>query len=261
MPPDSPHDNNDLQPGLELVCIGDPAQRPTIRPMAVERDWMDATPDRFAYRCLPLNIANAHGWEILCPGDVDAVWTGEDAIGSLKVVCREARQYPYAVSHFGSGILTFPLHALIRTPPGYDIWIGGPPNRPKDGIYPLSGVIETDWSPYGFTMNWRMTRIGHRVHFDKGEPIAAFFLIPRGLQERVEPRFEVTDLSQPVQQEHETWRTSRKDFIADLPVEGSDAQKAKWQKGYFQGRLPSGEKSGTDHRTQLRLKPFKDGAD
>ena len=27
----------------------------------VERDWMEATNQRFAYRCLPLNIANAYG--------------------------------------------------------------------------------------------------------------------------------------------------------------------------------------------------------
>ena len=32
-----------------------------IRPAPVERDWMDATNQRFAYRCLPLNIANAYG--------------------------------------------------------------------------------------------------------------------------------------------------------------------------------------------------------
>ena len=37
-----------------------------IRPAPVERLWMDRTNERSAYRCLPLNIANAHGWEILC---------------------------------------------------------------------------------------------------------------------------------------------------------------------------------------------------
>ena len=35
-----------------------------IRPAPVERDWMEATGNRFAYRCLPLNIANAYGWEV-----------------------------------------------------------------------------------------------------------------------------------------------------------------------------------------------------
>ena len=46
-----------------------------IRPAPVERDWMEATNQRYAYRCLPLNIANAYGWEVLCnaglPRDVE----------------------------------------------------------------------------------------------------------------------------------------------------------------------------------------------
>ena len=37
-----------------------------IRPASVERDWMEGTDQRYAYRCLPLNIANTFGWEILC---------------------------------------------------------------------------------------------------------------------------------------------------------------------------------------------------
>ncbi|MDH3733937.1 MAG: DUF6065 family protein, partial [Gemmatimonadota bacterium] len=31
------------------------------------RTWMDELPDRFAYRCLPLLIANQSGWDLLCP--------------------------------------------------------------------------------------------------------------------------------------------------------------------------------------------------
>ena len=38
-----------------------------IRPAPVERDWMDATDQRYAYRCLPLSIANAHGWKSSVP--------------------------------------------------------------------------------------------------------------------------------------------------------------------------------------------------
>jgi hypothetical protein len=43
-------------------------------------------------------------------------------------------------------------------------------NSPKDGIAPLTGVIETDWLPYPFTMNWQMTRPGS-VRFDKDEAV------------------------------------------------------------------------------------------
>lgn len=256
-----PNDTENSPPALELLCIAEPERRPIIRPMPVDRDWMDATPERFAYRCLPLNIANAHGWEVLCPGPVEIVWNGDTAAKGLKVMCREPVREPYALSHFGSGIVTFPIHALIRTPPGYDLWVMGPPNRPKDGIYPLSGVVEADWSPYGFTMNWRMTRAGHLVRFEKGEPFAAFFLVPRGLQEQVTPHFAKPTPEAEVEKEHAIWGASRKEFLETLPYEDSHARKTKWQKGYFQGKLPSGGKADVDHRTQLRLKDFTEKED
>jgi hypothetical protein len=38
-----------------------------IEPAPRERAWMDATTDRFAYRCLPLVFANQAGWVVRCP--------------------------------------------------------------------------------------------------------------------------------------------------------------------------------------------------
>ena len=35
---------------------------------------MEATNQRYAYRCLPLNIANAYGWEVLCNAGFLAMW-------------------------------------------------------------------------------------------------------------------------------------------------------------------------------------------
>ena len=37
---------------------------------------MDRIPDNHAYRCLPLNIANSHGWEILSPCAFEVAWRG-----------------------------------------------------------------------------------------------------------------------------------------------------------------------------------------
>jgi hypothetical protein len=33
-----------------------------IRPARDRRNWMNETQDSYAYRCLPLSIANDHGW-------------------------------------------------------------------------------------------------------------------------------------------------------------------------------------------------------
>jgi len=133
-------------------------ERPRIRPAVLERDWMDASPSRYAYRCLPLNIANCHGWEILCPARTRAAWSGGQAPAELTVASARNDQRP--ISLFGCGVLTFPVGCLLRTEPGINLWITGPPNRPKHGIAPLTGVVETDWSPFSFTMNWRFHRPG-----------------------------------------------------------------------------------------------------
>ncbi|MFZ2139729.1 MAG: DUF6065 family protein, partial [Xanthobacteraceae bacterium] len=88
-----------------------------IRPAPVERDWMDTSDRRFAYRCLPLNIANAHGWEIVCPSAFDAVWNGGTSRDSVRVR-PSYHTLPPAISHFGEGTLTFHVPCLFRTEPG-----------------------------------------------------------------------------------------------------------------------------------------------
>ncbi|NDG04180.1 MAG: hypothetical protein EB121_02330 [Alphaproteobacteria bacterium] len=44
----------------------------------------------------------------------------------------------------------------------------GAPNSAKHGIAPLDGLIETDWLPFGFTMNWRFTAPG-QVTFERDD--------------------------------------------------------------------------------------------
>ena len=41
-----------------------------------DRDWMEATPVRFAYRCLPMVIANQHGWLLLNRRKISVIWNG-----------------------------------------------------------------------------------------------------------------------------------------------------------------------------------------
>ena len=54
--------------------------------------------------------------------------------------------------------------------------VQGPINRPKDGIAALPGIIETDWSPYSFTMNWMFTRPGTPSASRRASRIAISFL-------------------------------------------------------------------------------------
>ena len=228
-----------------------------IRPAPLEREWMHATHERFAYRCLPLNIANAHGWEILSPTGFTAGWNGLAGLDAVLIGADAGATAP-AVSHFGHGILTFHIPALFRTEPGYDLMVQAPINRPKDGIYGLSGVVETDWAPFSFTMNWVFTRPNILLRFEKNEPICHIFPVKRGEIEALSPEVRALSSDPALKAEYETWSASRNNFNADLKTPGSEAQAAKWQKIYLQGKTETGAvEAAEDHRTKLRVKPFR----
>lgn len=227
-----------------------------IRPAPVEREWMESTDQRFAYRCLPLNIANAHGWEILCSSGFTAIWDGEPGTESVTIQPDPGTK-PMALSHFGHGTLTFHIPCLFRTEPGFDLMAQGPINRPKDGIAPLSGIIETDWAPYTFTMNWIFTSPEVSVRFEQGEPFCHIFPVKRSLLADVEPELKLLSTAPELEQQFKTWNESRSQFNADLHRPGSEAQSERWQKLYYRGLAPDGETSMIDdHVTRLRLRPF-----
>jgi hypothetical protein len=226
-----------------------------IRPAPLERAWMDATDRRFAYRCLPLNIANAHGWEILNPAGFVAVWDGGPGKDAVQVRPDPGHHAP-AMGHFGSGVLTFHVPAIFETDPGVDLIATGPVNRPKDAVSPLTGVIETDWAPYTFTMNWMITRPNTPVRFEKDEPFCHLFPVARGALEAVEPQLAVLSASPDLQKRHLEWAQSRTQFNADLEAR-KEPGPDDWQKTYFRGQQPSGEPGApAGHRSKLRLKPF-----
>jgi Family of unknown function (DUF6065) len=49
--------------------------------------------------------------------------------------------------------------------PGYNLYVRGASNFPKDGAYALDGIFETDWAVATFTMNCKLTGVGVPVRF------------------------------------------------------------------------------------------------
>ena len=228
---------------------------PTLRPGVPARDWMDMTGERFAYRCLPLTTANAHGWELLCPASFEAYWNGGPRPKDI-VIKPIGAPSNFAMSHFGNGVITFHSGYLFRTEEAHNLYVTGPINRPKDGISALTGIVETDWLPYPFTMNWVFTAPGGPVIFEEGEPFCHLFPVRRALVEEVTPQLLSIHDDPALQERFQQWSTSRAHFNRDLGVEGSEAAEQRWQKHYTRGEHPDGERGSEDHRTKLRVRPF-----
>ncbi len=229
----------------------------SLVPAPVERDWLDATADRFGYRCLPLLIANQAGWFILSSHTLEAVWNGGSAPADLTVTYHSGDPPYPALSHFGHGILTWHIPFLFETPPGIQLLARGPANWPKDGIYPLEGVVETEWAAATFTMNWQMTRPRHRISFVPNEPICMVMPLSLDLLEQTRPEIRQLSSDPARQTQFQTWSERRAAFLADLADSNSEAVAQGWQKDYFRGRSPDGN-SFRGHRTRLRLHPFHD---
>jgi Family of unknown function (DUF6065) len=238
-----------------LEC--NPAMRLVRAP--AHRDWMSATPKRFANRCLPLLIANQAGWLILNPFPIQATWNGTDGLDSVLVEALDG-QLPTVGSHFGAGVLTWNVPYLFRTSPGYNLQVRGPANWPKDGASPLEGIVETDWSPATFTMNWKLTRPGLPVVFDADEPICLIVPQRRGELDAVRPRLRHLVRAPAVAASYARWSTRRAAFLNDLQHAGSEAQRREWQRDYVRGLQPDGSRA-PGHQTKLSLRPFKEDDD
>ena len=102
---------------MELECYPTTERPPEIVPGRQSRAWMDAFHARHAYRCLPLNMANTSGWEILCPVSFTAEWNG--GIRQEDITLRSDNPNPdfhrLVSSHFSHGVVTFHPGYLFRT--------------------------------------------------------------------------------------------------------------------------------------------------
>ena len=242
----------------DLHCYREYSDPPEIVPGRPERDWMDATTQRFAYRCTPLPIANSSGWEIILPMSFSATWTGGPLTSDVKIVSTDGnpRLGQIASSVFGHGILTFHPGYLFRTSPGWALCARGAPNIVKDGIVPLEGLVETDWLPFTFTMNWHFTH-PTSVRFEKGEAFCFLSLVPHALLDEIEPRIMDFADNPALKAAYDNWRQSRAEFQARVARAEPEALKQGWQRDYVQGRDPSGTAEPLFHLSRRKLKQPK----
>jgi hypothetical protein len=230
-----------------------------MKPGQASRLWMDKTPDRFAYRCTPLPIANCSGWEFSLPFGFEAEWNGGIGLNDVRITVVD--DVPPIVknninhlitSAFGSGILTFHTGYVFRTDENVALWVRGIPNYFKEGIHPLDGLVETYWLPFTFTMNWKFTR-PCKIKFEKDEPFCFITPFHHGELDSITPVIEKPD--EQFMEEYDIYQKSREDFINKIMKNDPETMKQKWQKFYFKGVTPTGKKADF-HVSKRKLNPF-----
>lgn len=215
-----------------------------------KRKWMDDTHNAFAYRCLPLTVANGFGWTVINPYKFVVMWNGGREVKDVQVHITNQKSKPIVQSHFGSGVVTFNLGFLIQTESKHNLYVKGPANNPKRGISPLEGVVETDWLPFTFTMNWKITEENYPIIFDEGEPICTFFPFERGYMEQWQPEIQELKDNPELNKKFTEWSESRRNYNSTLATNGN-----KGERDYLRGQYKNGEKFD-EHQSFIKANDF-----
>lgn len=232
-----------------------------IEPAPKSRYWMDQTKD-FAYRCMPMTMANHMGWVVRCPVDFACQWNGLESKDNMAFSFRDSHPdiRSQINNHFGFGIITFQIPWLFRTYPGDDVTpqdhkVGllarGMPNEWIFNCHPLEGYVETWWLPFTFTMNWKVIEPGFNVMFRKGDPICFLQPYDLALLTNTHPEIRQIATDEVLARQYEKWGRSRERFNHD-PRRKPD----EWQRGYHKGEPGEGIEPVEGHMTHLKLEQF-----
>jgi hypothetical protein len=224
-----------------------------------QRDWMDATPSRYAYRCLPLTIINQTGLWIANPVGFTALWRGTDGPGGIDFAFDTADEIwrDWINNQFGMGIITWNTPFLFRTrPQGSRLLVCGPVNSFKTFAQPLTALIESDWMSMSFTMNWKLTVASMPIRFEAGEPL--FQAIPIASNvctdlEGANVTYQQLSEDPDVARAYLEWHHSRRSFHEQKRQ--GEVEPDDWQKDYFHGRDQLRHETAPQHKTKVTPPP------
>lgn len=187
--------------------------------------------------------------EILSVGVFSGQWNGgahQDCI-TLTPDQPHPDFHDFAKSHFSRGVVTFHPGYLFRTPPGWSMWAGGPPNHVKDGI-----PAAHDWLPFPFTMIHpvRAGCASSAVSRSASSPCLADKALAQ-----VQPVTRSLASNDDLRAQYDAWFRQREEFNRRLMKQDPDAVRDAWQRYYFKGEMP--EQTGAapaNHVNKRRLK-------
>jgi len=248
---------------LIFVKLGKFADYCPVTPAASRRDWMDETQQRFAYKCVPLVMANTSGYHIACPFNLRVRWNGSNAANGVEIECldedfKEMLPDLFA-SHFGSGILTFRMPWIIRSDTvGIGAEITGSPNQWIPGLFPLQGMVQTWGHASSATMNWRLQYKDTDFYIPVGFPIAFIRPVSFEMLEQLQvDQVDFDKLDASFREDYDGWRQQR-DAVLE---QREDVPGLKAHKGaYGKNRKSSGETLPTRNFKPFRLPSLNVGS-
>ena len=154
----------------------------TLKP---NRDWMDDSVDKQAYKCLPLTLANCLGWSFSLPEDISFILhSSTDIVEILNGI-------KYSSTDRTNGTISFISGLTIQTDTPTSLLIMPVPNQFIDGVSPFTSIVNTSVLKATIPSAWKITRYDEIITIKAGTPIVA--IIPLALKQLQYVSFQVID--------------------------------------------------------------------
>jgi hypothetical protein len=213
-----------------------------ISPMSIKRDWMDATPEKHAYRCFPVTQANMVGWNLSCDEDIVFTWNGVTDTSSETVKISKGNNFSYT----GRGQATISINTglVFKTEENTSMFVINPVNYFSEDFETMSSLISTSFYGNPLPLAIKARAANKEVVIKAGTPIAT--LIPISLGALDNTTIEIISYSDPNRERENANRT----YGEAAQVVNTSGQWTDW---YREAVNEKGESIGQHETKALRL--------
>lgn len=177
--------------------------------LKTNRDWMDNSLDKHAYKCLPVTLANCLGWSFSLPEDISFIL--HSSTDTVEILSGEK----YSSVDRTNGTISFISGITIQSDIPESLLIMPVPNQFIDGVSPFTSIINTSVLKAPIPSAWKITRHDEVISIKSGTPIAA--IIPISLKGLQDVSFQL--MKQPLDSEYfdyiDEYRKSFTEIIAN----------------------------------------------
>jgi len=156
--------------------IGHPVK---IEQTRIQRDWMDVTDNKHAYKCFPVSQANTIGWSVSFLHDIEFIWDGiSDTSDSHVTILKDEGNVAYTTR--ANATISFESGLYFKTEQDMSILSISPPNYFIDGASAFTSIISTSFFPDSYPIAWRITKPNTPILIPAGMPVATLIPISVG---------------------------------------------------------------------------------
>lgn len=213
-----------------------------IEPLPVQREWMDATPDRHAYRCYPVTTSNTVGWSLSAPYDISFIWDGINDVTGDHINIFDGAENCYTGR--GQSSISINSGIILRSDQDISVLTITPQNYFYEDFEVISSLISTSFLETEFPLAIKARTPNKLITIKAGQPIAT--ILPISLTRLKEESVEILDFV-----ENEEYENRLKSYGEAAQVINKSG---KWTDWYRDAVNEKREKIGQHEVKALRLK-------